>query len=226
MNGFQLTQIRLLKGLEQQEAAEMLGISQSYLSLLENNQRKLSLKLAEKVVKVFKLSPEYLPFSENWEDLRKLNNWELAESVAAVGYPRFSHLKREQPTNPAQILFCAFQNENIDSRIFESLPWVVFTFPKLDWVKLTQYAKLHDFQNRLGFVVNLARQIAEKAGDIAKSEFLSDIEHNLAKSRLIKEDAMANLTEAEKSYLKTNRSKEAKYWRILSDLSINHLDYV
>jgi transcriptional regulator with XRE-family HTH domain len=226
MNGFQLAQSRLSKGLEQQEAAEMLGVSQGYLSLLENGKRKLNQKLAEKAVKVFRLSPEQLPVTENWEDLPKANNHELAESLATLGYPKFSHLKKGKLNNPAQILFSALQNENLDSRIVESLPWLVFTFPELNWESLTKYAKIFDFQNRLGFVVNLARQLAEKVGDKSKREVLLTVENNLEKSRLLQEVALSKITETEKAYLKTNRPKEAKYWRVLSDLSVSHLDYV
>lgn len=226
MNGFQLAQNRLSQGLEQQEAAERLGVSQSYLSLLESGKRKLNQKLAEKVVKVFRLSPENLPIAESLEDLPKLSNSELAESLATLGYPKFSHLKKGKLQNPAQVLFSALQNENLESRIVEALPWLIFNFPKLDWEKLINYAKLFDFQNRLGFVVNLARQLAEKVSDKQKSAYLLTIEQSLEKSRLIREDTFSKITETEKLFLKTNRSKEAKFWRVLSDLSVSHLDYV
>ncbi|MEK7724311.1 MAG: helix-turn-helix transcriptional regulator [Acidobacteriota bacterium] len=226
MNGFQLAQSRLSKGLEQQEAAEILGVSQSYLSLLESGKRKLNQKLAEKVVKVFNLPPEKLPLMENWEDLPKADNNELAESLATLGYPKFSHLKKGKLQNPAEVLFSAFQNENLDSRIVEGLPWLVFTFPELDWDKLTKYAKMFDFQNRLGFVVNLTRQLAEKVGDKTKQKSLLAVEKKLEKSRLLREDSLSKVTETEKAYLKTNRPKEAKFWRVLSDLSVSYLDYV
>ena len=49
MNGQQLVESRLNKGLEQKEAADLLGVSQPYLSLLESGKRKLTRKLAEKV---------------------------------------------------------------------------------------------------------------------------------------------------------------------------------
>lgn len=226
MNGFQLAQNRLSKGLEQQEAAQILGVSQSYLSLLESGKRKLNQKLAEKAVKVFRLSPEQLPIMEDWEGLPKANNDELSKLLAALGYPKFSHLKKGKLQNPAQVLFSALQNENLDSRIIESLPWLIFTFPELDWEKLTKYARIFDFQNRLGFVINLARQLAEKARDKSKQNLLLTVEKNLEKSRLFQEDVLSKITKTEKAYLKTNRPKEAKYWRVLSDLSVSHLNYV
>jgi hypothetical protein len=195
------------------------------LSLLESGKRRLSRKLAEKAVKVFRLSPENLPM-ENWEDLPGKSNVELAQSLATLGYPRFLHLKKGKLTNPAEVLFSALRNNKLESRIVESLPWLVLTFPELDWDKLVKFAKFFDLQNRLGFVVNLARQLAEKAHDNPKQELLLRVEKNLEDSRLLREDAFSQITETEKEYLQVNRPPEAKYWRVLSDLSVNHLDYV
>lgn len=223
-----MAQSRLRKGLEQQEAAETLGVSQPYLSLLENGKRKLTRRLAEKAVKVFDLPPEKLPLEEDWEDLPQMSNEELAHTLATLGYPKFSHLKKGGKLNPAQILLSALKKRNLDSRATEGLPWLVFTFPEMDWEKLTKYAKMFDLQNRLGFVVSLARRLAEKVADEQKSRLLSEVEKSLEKSILFREDVLCNesITEAEKSYLKTNRPKEAKRWRVLSDLSVRDLDYV
>ena len=85
---------------------------------------------------------------------------------------------------------------------------------------------MFDFQNRLGFVVTLARQLAEKVGDKTKQKSLLTVEKSLEKSRLLREDSLSKVTETEKAYLKTNRPKAAKFWRVLSDLSVSHLDYV
>lgn len=228
MNGQQLIQSRLRKGLEQQEAAERLGVSQPYLSLLESGKRKITPKLEEKVVKVFKLPPQELPFESDWEYLPEKSNDELAEMLVTLGYPKFSHLRKKILQNPALVLFSALKKENLDSRIAEGLPWLVFTFSGIDWERLSKFARMFDLQNRLGFVVNLARQLAEKVNDDQKVRRLSEVEKSLENSRLFREDVLGNksLTEAEKNYLKTNRPKEAKYWRVLSDLSIAHLDYV
>jgi len=228
MNGQQLAQSRLSKGLEQQEAARRLGVSQPYLSLLESGKRKLTRKLAEKVVKVFELPPEKLPFEKNWEDLPEMSNDELAQSLAMLGYQKFTHLRKGIKQNPAVVLFSALKKENLDSRIAEGLPWLVFAFPEMDWESLVKYSKQFDLQNRLGFVVSLARHLAEKVQDEQKQKRMSEVENSLEKSILFNEDMLGNksLTESEKAYLKTNRSKEAKHWRVLSDLSIKHLNYV
>jgi transcriptional regulator with XRE-family HTH domain len=226
MNAQQIIGSRLNKNLEQQRAAKLLGVSQSYLSLLESGKRKLTRKLAEKVVRLYELPPEKLPLLENWEDLAEMSNDEVAEAIASLGYPKFSHLQKAAQINPAQVLFSALRKDNLDSRIAESLPWLVYTFYELDWDRLMKYAKIFDLQNRLGFVVNLARQTAEKVGDDKKIVVLSEVETNLEKSRLLKEDVLANesITNAERTFLKTNRLPEAKFWRVLSDLSIENLD--
>jgi transcriptional regulator with XRE-family HTH domain len=228
MNGRQLTQSRLQRGLEQQEAAKMLGVSQPYLSLLESGKRKMPRKLAEKVVEAFNLSPEKLPFKTDWENSPEKSNRELAEMLASLGYPKFSHLRKGKIFNPAEVLFFVLKKENLDSRTAEGLPWLVFSFPEMDWERLTKFAKMFDLQNRLGFVVSLARLLAKKVADSEREKFLSEVEKSLEKSRLFQEDVLGNesLTEAEKSYLKTNRPKEAKHWRVLSDLSAEYLDYV
>ncbi|HMS43342.1 MAG TPA: helix-turn-helix transcriptional regulator, partial [Pyrinomonadaceae bacterium] len=192
MNQQELVESRLKKGLEQRQAAALLGVSQPYLSLLESGKRKLTQKFAEKVFKKFELSPEKLPLAENWEDLAEMRNDELAEAIGGLGYPKFAHLKGNAQINPAQILFSALKKNNLDSRIAESLPWVIFTFPELDLEKLTRFAKMFDLQNRLGFVVNLARQIAERVEDNQKVSVLLAVETKLEKSRLLREDVLAN----------------------------------
>lgn len=224
MNDRQLVKSRLRKGLEQQEAARLLGVSQPYLSLLESGKRNLPRRLAERAVKVFDLPPGELPVEPDWENLPEKTDAELAGMLAALDYPKFSHLKKGVKANPAQILFSALKKEILDSRIAESLPWLIFTFPEMDWEKLIKFARIFDLQNRLGFFVSLARRLAEKAGAGQKRRLLSEIEKSLAKSRLYREDFWGNLTDAEKKYLKTNRPEDAKYWRVLSDLSLEHLD--
>lgn len=226
ISGQQLVQSRQQKGLEQQEAAERLEVSQPYLSLLESGKRRITRKLAERAVKVFALPPEKLPLPPGWETSAEISSEELAGMLAALGYPKFSHLKKGKLENPGWVLFSALKDENLDSRIAESLPWIVFTFPELDWENLIKFAKQFDLQNRLGFVVNLARQLAMKAKDTGKNLLLSEVEKQLEESRLLREDALGNLTRAEIKYLKANRPKEAKYWRVLSDLSVEHLNYI
>ncbi|HEX9002364.1 MAG TPA: hypothetical protein VGB07_20825, partial [Blastocatellia bacterium] len=92
---------------------------------------------------------------------------------------------------------------------------------------LTNAAKLNDLQNRLGFVVNVARRLAERQGEREKVALLAQQEMTLERSRLFREDTLCHdsLTAAERRWLRKNRPPEARHWRLLTDLSPEHLDY-
>ena len=53
-----------------------------------------------------------------------------------------------------------------------------------------QRAKLHDLQNRLGFVVALARQVAERKEQATTAATLAAVEQQLEPSRLAREDTL------------------------------------
>lgn len=91
----------------------------------------------------------------------------------------------------------------------------------VDWNWLVLQAKQHDLQNRLGFVVTLARQLAERWNDGSTATSLGTWERVLEDVRLQKEDAFAGegLTDAERTWLRTNRSTEAAHWNLLSNVS-------
>lgn len=56
--------IRLASGLKQGKMAKMLGISQNYLSLLENNHAEPSISLLKKISKVFSIPASFLFLEE------------------------------------------------------------------------------------------------------------------------------------------------------------------
>ena len=64
------------------------------------------------------------------------------------------HFKPGRPNNPAALLFAALKMRDLERRLSEALPWVVWRYSDLDWEWLVREAKLHDLQNRLGFVVD------------------------------------------------------------------------
>lgn len=215
------------RGWEQIETAQKLGVSQTYLSLLETGKRPITKKLAKKAIKVFGLSAEVLPLGIDADNLAAANNGDLAKQLGSLGYPSFAYLKTKQKKNPAEVLLSALKSENLESRLAEALPWIVFNFPNIDWQITIKISKINDLQNRLGFVVNLAEKIAAKSKDNSKLNLLREKKAELAKSRLLREDTFcnSNLTEVEKKWLKNNRSKEAKFWRLLTDIEIRHLNY-
>jgi hypothetical protein len=81
-------------------------------------------------------------------------------------------------------------------------------------------AKVHDLQNRLGFVVSLARGLAHHAGDQRKMKSLADLERTLERSRLAREDTLcrASMPEAERHWLTEHRPEEARRWNLLTEL--------
>ena len=224
MDGTWLREQRELKGWTQQQAAARLGVSQTYLSLLENGRRPLSFGLARKLQRKFAVPPTVLPVAATTvsEDAES-----LVESLAALGYPGFSHFKPGRPSNPAALLLAALRTRDLESRLSEALPWVAWRYPDLDWEWLVREAKLHDLQNRLGFVVALARQVAERKGQAATAEALAAAEQRLEPSRLVREDTLCreSMTQAERRWLRDRRSAQAQHWNLLTGLVPEHLSY-
>src|SRR5438876_636165 len=106
MDGTWLREQREQKGWTQEQAAARLGVSQTYLSLLENGRRPVSQRLARKLERKFAVPPTVLPVTA-----RKApeDGQSLVEGLAALGYPGFTHFKSGRPVNPAQLLFAALR---------------------------------------------------------------------------------------------------------------------
>lgn len=228
MTGQDLQAARERKKWNQKEAATKLGVSQPYLSLLENGGRQVPATLAVKAVRVYGLSQALLPMRAVAKKSLFVAEQSLALDLAALGYPGLSYLvSRREKKNPAEVLFAALSADTLDSRLVEALPWVVWRFPELDWQWLTNAAKLNDLQNRLGFIINVARRLAEQRDEPEKTVSLAQQEKMLERSRLFHQDTLCHesLTLAEKRWLRKNRSPEARHWRLLTDLSPEHLDY-
>jgi transcriptional regulator with XRE-family HTH domain len=226
MNSLQLLRARQNNNWEQIETAEKLGVSQSYLSLLETGKREVTKKISHRAIKVFGFSPVTLPIVQNLDEVVPIKNDELAKDLGTLGYPKFAFLKSNLKKNPLEVLFLALKTDDLESRLVEALPWLIFTYADLDWEKLFKLSKINDLQNKLGFVICLARRVAEQLKDQQKVAFLQEREVELSNSRLFQEAAFSrNITETEINWLKNNRSKDAKFWRVLSDLEVKHLDY-
>jgi transcriptional regulator with XRE-family HTH domain len=229
MNGEQLLQGRKRKGWSQEQAAPRLGVSQPYLSLLERGVRRAPPALARKAATVYGLTPAALPFDKRWNGVQPADENELASELASLGYPGLSYLKprRGKKKNPAEVLLSALSAGDLDSRLVEALPWVVWKFPEMDWEWLTAAAKVHDLQNKLGFVTVVARRLAELLGEEDKAAVLRRREAELERSRLAREDTLCHdsLTDAERRWLRRHRPAEAKRWRLLTDLAPQHLTH-
>lgn len=225
MNGAQILKERVSRNWEQQEAAAKLRVSQPYLSLIEVGKRRVTEKLARRAVQVFKLPPTALPASREFLSSRTKTANLIVAQIAGLGYPKFSHLKKTKKVNPAVILLIALETDDIDSRVIEALPWLIFNFPEMDWVRVICDAKVTDAQNRLGFLLSLAFQAARRTKSESKTSLFKDLLGSLEKSRLMHNDSFRreSLTETEKEWLKKYRTKGACRWRMLSNLSAKHL---
>lgn len=209
--------------LTQSQAATKLGVSQPYLCLLEAGRRAVPPRLARKVVSLYRLPATALPLMDKPSPA---DPQELAEELAALGYPGFSHLKRRKKRNPAELLCLALSRNDLDSRVTEALPWVVLNYPDLDWNWLVSRSKQNALQNRLGFVTDIARRVAEARREPGAAS-LGSYEAELENVRLAREDTLCQnfLTNAEKSWLRQQRPEEAKHWNLLTDLTPQHLSY-
>jgi transcriptional regulator with XRE-family HTH domain len=211
------------------EAAERLGVSQPYLAMLENGKRHLTPGLARKVVAAYGLSPVELPLPTEFAPAERVDGQRLTEDLAKLDYPGFAYVRtRVRSKHPGEVLLTALAQENLEGRAAEALPWLLLRYWHMDLNWLVGEAKKFDLQNRLGFVVNLARQVSERGVEAERTQALANLESLLESSRLAREDHFyrAPRNDRERQWLFENRSDAARHWNLLSDLRPEHLQYV
>jgi transcriptional regulator with XRE-family HTH domain len=208
------------------DAAQKLGVTQAYLSMVERGVRPVSTELASRAIDVFEVPATALPLGNYEHGSRDESSFKQA--LGTLGYPGFAYLRGSVKSNPAEVLMDALDCEDLDSRVAEALPWLPLAYPKLNWDWLTFNAKLRDRQNRLAFVVGLAQQLAEKNQDANLSRSLAERVDALERSRLAAEDTLCkeSMTRAERKWLRTHRSQTAERWNLLTDLTVEQLDHV
>ncbi len=225
MPGTWLTTARKQKGWTQQQAAARLGVSQTYWSLLEHGQRPVSGRLLGRLRRQFEVPATLAPLQGERGVPRTADA--LAAALARLGYPGFSHLRSRTTVNPARLMLMALRVPDLDTRVIEALPWLAWRYHNLDWDWLVERVKVADLQNRLGFVVRLAKQVATRKGDEAAVAVLTGVEERLEPSRLVREDTLCreSMTAAERRWLATARSPEAAHWNLFTDLMAHGLPY-
>ena len=227
MEHAQLKAGRVSAELTQVQAAQRLGVSQPYLSQLEKGERPITKELARAAAELYELPPTVLPIPAMFSERFRADPDNLARRLAGLGYPGFSHLRGIR-ANPAVVLLDALVQNDLEVRLAEALPWVVLTYPDLDWVWLVREAKLRDVQNRLGFVVELAKGLAA-ARPQGQSAFdrLFVATEQLERSRLAREDTLCrdSMPVGERDWLTVNRSPSAKHWNLLTGLTADQLSY-
>jgi len=201
---------RNTKGLTQVEAAQMLGISQTYLSLLESGSRPLTNDLRSR-----------LQALRNSRQPHAATETPFRPQLAALGYPGFRHLDASpRRAVPGTVLLHALLQPYLDARVCEALPWVAGRYAsEIDWEWLVRQAKLHDFQNRLGFLLELAGTAAEPMAQ-ARSE--------LETARLLAEATFCwdSMPESTRRWMRQNRSPEASHWNVVTRLRAEDLLHV
>ncbi len=220
----QLRKGRENAGLTQVEAAKRLGVSQPYLSLLESGKRALTPRVGRRAARLYSLPPTVLPVSagslRGTQDLNK-----AVRALAALGYPGYAHVRPGPAANPVAFVLEAVSDPELDARVSQALPWVLARYPDLDWEWLADQAKLRNAQNRLGFVVALAREVAERQQNQPAVERLANAERHLEKSRLFAETTLGreSMSQAERSWLRVNRPPAAQWWNVLTTLTADQV---
>jgi len=127
-------------------------------------------------------------------------------------------------------LLTALAQDDLEARLFEALPWLLLKYWEMDRSWLVEQAKLHDLQNRLGFVVTLARKAGERATATypSRDAALVSLESALRRSLLAREETLcqARLSEAECVWLREHGPTEAKQWNLLTDWRLEALRYL
>lgn len=221
MTGMQLRSHRKARGGTQTELAERLGVSQGYVCLLERAQRPVPAALAHKVTRLLNLPATAVPVGSA---STVLTDEAATTALATLGYPGFAYRRPRQQLNPAEVLLRTAKSAELDARLVEALVWVAVKYADLDWDWVVRQAKVEDLQNRLGFLVTLARQVAEQKGDAEAVAPLTKVEQALERSRLLREDTFrVSMTEAERRWLRQHRSPEAMHWNVLTNLNASEL---
>ncbi len=103
------------------------------------------------------------------------------------------------------------------------LPWILSTFHDLDWLWLIAQCRLLNVQNRLGYLVVLARQLGNSTADVNLKNALFHLEE----SRLVVEGTLCreSMPTAERDWVRRHRSSEASHWSILTTLTADQLSY-
>jgi transcriptional regulator with XRE-family HTH domain len=226
MKAGQLRAERMKRGWSQKDVARRLGVSQPYIGMLEQGKRPVTGVLARKLMSVCRFSPVLLPPAVT--QFGQTSAQQLAHDLGSLGYPGYAYLRRRAARkNPCEVLLSALAQDDLESRLVEALPWLLLEYWETDFTWLVTQAKTLDLQNRLGFVVSLARRISGTGRDPARTRALSELEATLDRSRLVREDDFMrpDRSDVERRWLMQNRPEEARHWNLVTDLRPEHLGY-
>ncbi|HUF22554.1 MAG TPA: helix-turn-helix transcriptional regulator [Vicinamibacterales bacterium] len=218
--------------LSQAQLAEALGVTQAYISQLERGTRRVSRKLAAKLAAL--PTQHHLPATVFPEELAPLDrvDIDLAADLAALGYPGFAAEDDAAPKNPAAVIVSILKRRHVAPGVMAAIPWVLLRFPDLNTGWLVDQARLNNLQNRLGFLTQLACEIAKShaaAGrfDEAHLVKLEGMRGELESSRLAKQDTLAReLSPSERQFFEEHRTETARHWNLLTGLTKETLPHI
>jgi transcriptional regulator with XRE-family HTH domain len=218
-----LRRTRLAAGLTQQQAATRLGVSQPYYSQIETSARRMPRALVLAAVKKRRLSPLSLPLPGLNSGVAPIKADDLAGALGALGYSGFAHLARPKMLlNPAELVAGGLAHDDLDVRLVEAVPWLLATFPDLDWEWLIGQCRVLSLQNRLGYLVELALSLPAQGKD--QSSLVGAL-RELNRSRLAGEGTLCreSMPEAERRWVRKHRPASAVHWNLLTTLTADQL---
>ncbi len=227
MTGKEFMLARRQRGWTQCDAAARLGVSQTYVALLERDKRHFPPRLVRKAVTLFGMSPSALPLSQ-----RASTETELTRQLSALGYPGFAHVHPARRRNPAEVLLAALGKDNLEARVAEALPWLLLQYGAMseeckEW--MVKQARLLGLTNRLGFTVTLAKQVAERKGETSSDVYqaLAQLERELFRTRLAEPDTFCqgHLSQRQREWMENARPEAARQWNLLTNWQPEHLQY-
>jgi DNA-binding XRE family transcriptional regulator len=221
-----LRSARRARGWTQKRAARQLGVTQAYLSMLERGRRAPSPEITRKLAEVYSLSAAALPLPMGEWQPPPAGDKEIAAELVLLGYPGIGRRHRGEAKNPAIVLLAALSQADLDRKLIQALPWLFLRYPELDTAWLLDRAKRLDLQNRLGFIVSLAREVREAHGETLPPN-LVELEATLEHSRLARFGTLcqSTMSEDEGRWLFEHRSQQAQRWNLLTDLKAEALPY-
>lgn len=224
-----LKQARKQAGWTQMRLAQGLGVTQGYVSLMEWGKRRIPDRIARKAARLLRMPVSALPLPPPEAVERPATIATIEAELARLGYPGLAYRKKHgEVLNPAAVLLKALALDNLEARLSEALPWLLLGFEELNFEALVVRAKAKDLQNRLGFTVALAREVAGRNSRYRhRAEELQRLEEALEPSRLAREDTFGNREASERmsEWIREHRPEAAKHWNLLTDLNAEHLPY-
>ena len=223
--------MNLLKGyrkgrkLSQGELARALSVTQAYISQLESGSRPISRSLAERLGALPDLPPSVIPAGHAALDDRDAD---LAADAGALGYPTFAAYAGPRRRNPAAVIVSILARDQVAPGVMAAVPWLLLSHPGFDTAWLVDQVRLRNLQNRLGFLTDLALELAGASFTIddAHAGELRVLRDKLEESRLANEGTLARvLTPAERQFFEEHRSAAARHWHMLTGMTTAQLSY-